>query len=49
MTAKHEPHATPEVKQDSGVDQAPEASTDLGAERAADPARGTERRPGRGG
>ncbi len=49
MTAKHEPHATPEVKQDSGVDQAPEASTDLGAERAADPAAAPNADPGRGG
>ncbi len=28
MTAKHEPHAAPEVKQDSGADQAPEAGAD---------------------
>jgi molecular chaperone GrpE len=28
MTAKHEPRATPEVEQDSGVDQAPEAAAD---------------------
>ncbi len=28
MTAKHEPHATPEVRQDSGADQAPEAEAD---------------------